>query len=51
MITNEMKEIINKVDKSWPKDYIIRYLYISLAPFFERDLNYFLLSDEEKYRQ
>ncbi len=51
MITNEMKEIINKVDKSWPKDYIIRYLYISLAPFFERDLNYFLASDEEKYRQ
>lgn len=44
-------EIINQVDKSWSKDYIIRYLYIKLAPFFERDLGYFLASEEEKYEQ
>ncbi len=46
-----MEEIINKINKSWQKDYIIRYLYVTLAPFFERDLNFFLASDEEKYRQ
>lgn len=34
MITKEMMEIINSVDKSWPKDYIVRYLYVKLAPFF-----------------
>ncbi len=51
MITEEMLEIIHKVDKSWPKDYIVRYLYVKLAPFFERDLGYFLASDEEKYEQ
>ncbi len=46
----EMQSIINNVDTSWPKDYIIRYLYVKLAPFFQRDLSYFLASDEEKYR-
>lgn len=51
MVTEEMMKIISSVDKSWPKDYIIRYLYIKLAPFFERDLGYFLASDEEKYEQ
>ena len=51
MITEEMMEIINSVDKSWPKDYIVRYLYVKLAPFFERDLGYFLASEEEKYEQ
>ncbi len=31
------------------KDLLIYELYTSLAPFFERDLSYFLASDEEKY--
>lgn len=47
----EMMNIINQVDKSWSKDCIIRYLYVKLAPYFRRDLKYFLASDEEKYRQ
>lgn len=51
MITKEMMEIINNVDRSWSKDYIVRYLYVKLAPFFKRDLGYFLASEEEKYEQ
>lgn len=51
MINEEMQTIINNVDLSWPKDYIIRYLYIRLAPFFRRDLKYFLASDESKLEQ
>lgn len=43
-----MQQIINKVNLSWSKDFIIRYLYVKLAPFFRRDLKYFLASDEEK---
>ncbi len=46
-----MKEILNKINRSWPKDLIIRYLYIKLAPFFQRDLLYFLVTEEEKERQ
>lgn len=49
--TTEMKSIIFSVDNLWPKDYIIRFLYIKLAPFFQRDLKYFLATDEEKYRE
>lgn len=49
--TVEMKAIISSVDTLWPKDYIIRFLYIKLAPFFQRDLKYFLATDEEKYQQ
>lgn len=41
-------EIIAKVNKSWPKDLIIRYLYVKLAPTFKRDLNFFLASPEEQ---
>lgn len=47
----EMNVIINKVNHSWPKDYIIRYLYINLAPFFQRDLEYFLANDSQKWEQ
>ncbi len=47
----EMQKIIKSVNLSWPKDYIIRYLYVNLAPFFRRDLKYFLATDEEKYQQ
>lgn len=42
-------EIIAKVNPSWPKDLIIRYLYISLAPTFERDLNFFQATPDEQY--
>ena len=48
---DEMQKIINNVDKSWSKDLIIRYLYVRLAPFFKRDLKYFLASEEEKYKE
>ncbi len=46
-----MDEIINQVKNTWSKDLIIRFLYIKLAPFVKRDLQYFLASDEEKLRQ
>ncbi len=48
---NSIKDVIDSVDKSWPKDVIVRYLYIKLAPFVQHDLKYFLASDEEKYRE
>lgn len=47
----DIMEIIESVDVSWPKDYIIRYLYVKLAPCFQRDLNFFLASYEEKLSQ
>lgn len=34
-------KVINSVNKSWPKDLIIRYLYVALAPAFQRDLTFF----------
>ena len=43
-----MDEIINNVQNNWSKDIIIRYLYIKLAPYFKRDLKYFLASFEDK---
>lgn len=46
-----MESVINQVKSNWSKDLTIRYLYIKLAPFFRRDLSYFLASDEEKERQ
>jgi hypothetical protein len=42
------EEIIKNVNTSWRKDLIIRYLYVSLAPFFKRDVNFFFVSDETK---
>lgn len=51
MLTEEMKAIISQIKSNWSKDYIIRYLYINLAPFFKRDLKYFLASNEEKYKE
>lgn len=50
-MNEEIKKIINGVKLSWPKDYIIRYLYVNLAPFFKRDLKYFLATEEEKMEQ
>lgn len=43
-----INDIISQVDKSWPKNYIIRFLYVKLAPFLERDLEFFLASHEQK---
>lgn len=37
-----MEETIRTIDPSWPKDLIIRALYVRLAPFFQRDISYFL---------
>ncbi len=48
-MNEEMQKIIRNVNLSWSKDYIIRYLYVNLAPFFKRDLKYFLASEEEKF--
>lgn len=39
-------EIIRSVNKSWPKDLIIRYLYVKLAPGFQRDLDFFMSPTE-----
>lgn len=44
----DINDIISQVDKSWPKNYIIRFLYVKLAPFLERDLEFFLASHEQK---
>lgn len=46
-----MQTIINQVQNSWSKDLIIRFLYIKLAPYFQRDLLFFLAKDEEKEEQ
>ena len=45
---DEVNKIVSCVDKSWSKDQIVFYLVYNLAPLFQRDLKYFLLSDEEK---
>lgn len=45
----EENKIVSGVNTSWTKDQIVLYLVATLAPLFQRDLNYFLLSDEEKY--
>lgn len=42
------EEVIKNVNKSWPKDLIIRCLYVKLAPGFERDLDFFFLPIEEQ---
>ena len=46
-----MEKVTAQIEKNWSKDLIIRFLYIKLAPYFSRDLLYFLASDEEKERQ
>ena len=38
METSEMRNIIESVNTKWPKDYIIRYLYVKLAPFFQGEV-------------
>lgn len=51
MKDSEMETIINNVKTNWSKDHTIRYLYIKLAPFFQRDLKYFLATEEEKFKE
>lgn len=46
-----MEKVINQVQNNWTKDLVIRFLYIKLAPYFKRDLLYFLASDREKELQ
>lgn len=46
-----MEKVINQVKNNWSKDLVIRFLYIKLAPYFQRDCQYFLASSEEKKRQ
>lgn len=50
-MTEEIANVLRQVKFDWPKDYIIRFLYVKLAPFLQRDLNYFRATDEEKIRQ
>ena len=50
-MNSEMLNIINSVNPNWSKDLIVRYLYIKLAPFFQRDLLFFCASYEEKLQQ
>ena len=50
-MNEQIAEILRQVKFEWPKDYIIRFLYVKLAPIFQRDLDYFLASDEEKLKQ
>jgi hypothetical protein len=45
-----MEEILKQINKSWPKDVIIRALYTNLAPFFQRDLTYFLADEQTQYQ-
>lgn len=50
-MNEKIAEILRQVKFDWPKDYIIRFLYVKLAPLFQRDLDYFLASEDEKFRQ
>ena len=47
-MNQEITHLLKQVQSSWPKDVIIRYLYIKLAPCFKRDLKYFLAPEEVK---
>ncbi len=50
-MNDDIQKVINNVNPSWDKDLIIRFLYINIAPFIARDLNYFCASEEEKEKQ
>ena len=45
-----LKEKLNSVNKNWTKDIIIRYLYSCLAPYFRRDTEFFLTSEDEQIK-
>ncbi len=40
---------INNINPHWNKDLIIRYVIVELAPYFQRDLFYFLSSPQKQY--
>ena len=48
---NNINNTINLISPSWSKTQIIRFLYVKLAPYFRRDVKYFLASYEENLRQ
>ena len=50
-MSKEINSIINQVKPTWSKDLTIRFLYVKLAPCFQRDLIFFLADEEEKIRQ
>lgn len=41
---------INNVNPHWSKDLIIRYVIVELAPYFQRDLFYFLSTPQKQYK-
>lgn len=43
-----VEDTLNQVNYHWHKDLIIRYLYVKLAPFFKRDLNYYFASEDTR---
>ncbi len=47
---NNIDNIIKKINLKWNKDKIIRFLYVKLAPYFERDLSYFLADSDEQLK-
>lgn len=50
-INSSIRDTLNSVNSTWTKDQIIRFLYIKLAKYVHRDLQYFLQSPEERKRQ
>lgn len=50
-ICPNLRTTLNSVNPHFNKDLIIRYLYRELAGFVQRDLKYFLSTDEEKVEQ
>ncbi|MCM1052880.1 MAG: hypothetical protein NC483_02755 [Ruminococcus sp.] len=42
----DRQQVIDNINHAWPKDLIIRALYVRLAPFFERDLKFFFSDDQ-----
>ncbi len=45
-----IEEKLNNVNPHWSKDLIIRYVIVELAPYFQRDLFYFLSSPQKQYK-
>ncbi len=50
-MNQEILAIIDQIQSDWSLDMVIRFLYRELAPCFQRDLLYFLSSEEEKMMQ
>ena len=41
-MTSNVLAVLDVISKNWSKDEIVRYLYVKLSPFFQRDLDYFM---------